>query len=134
MMARAGYDEEDVVVGLLHDVAFVVAPDQHGAAAAQLLKQVTSERNHWMLENHALVGERFLPGDRGAWRELRHHEHFAWTEEFVERFDLRAIDPLEPIAPLEEFEPTVDKVFASRLGEGLAQPSGLLDPDKEATG
>ena len=130
MMAKAGYDEEDVVVGLFHDIAFVVAPEQHGSAAAMLLKGVTSERNQWMLEHHAVVGEQFLPDDKGAWRELRHHEHFAWTEEFVERFDLRAIDPGEQYAPLEDFESTVTSVFASRLGKERPDPSAAPEPDR----
>lgn len=121
MMAEAGYGDEDLVVGLLHDISFVVAPEEHGLVAARLLRRVVSERNQWMLEHHAIVGEKFLPGDRGEWRELEGSPHFAWTEEFVERFDLRAIDPRRPILPLEDFEPIVYKVFAERLAVPSAE-------------
>lgn len=124
MMAEAGYDTEDVVVGLLHDIAFVPSPAEHGTVAAFLLGEAVSDRNRWMLEHHATVGEQFLPHDPGRWRDLRSHRWFAWTEEFVERFDLRAIDPTLPIAPIEDFEAAVNSVLGDPDVSSLSGSEG----------
>ena len=54
-MLKAGLAEEDVVVGLLHDVGFNTCNESHGEFAAVLLRPYISERNYWMLVRHAAV-------------------------------------------------------------------------------
>ena len=52
MLHADGYDEETIVVGLLHDVGFLACPDRHGAFAAELLGGYVSDENYWMLRHH----------------------------------------------------------------------------------
>jgi predicted HD phosphohydrolase len=115
-MLRAGLSDEDVTVGLLHDVGFTTCNATHGEFAATLLRPFVSERNHWMLERHA-VFQQFhyheLEGcDRNARERWRGHPHFEWTARFVEHFDQNTINFDEEILPIEAFESAVRRVFA----------------------
>ena len=120
LLHEDGYDEEDVVTGLLHDIGFIVCPDNHGRFAADLLRTHISEKNVWMLEHHEIFQRVHLHGfyeqddpnfinERQRWRG---HKWYAWTVEFVERYDIVAIDPDKENLPLEFFEPMVERVFA----------------------
>jgi predicted HD phosphohydrolase len=120
MVMRDGHDEEAVVVALLHDLGFVACPDTHGAFAAALLAAVVSERQRFMLEHHQVFQQVHLheyPGiDRHERERWRGHPHFAWTAEFVERYDIRAIRADYPTAPLEVFAPMVRRLLAREPG------------------
>ena len=116
-----GHDEETVVTGLLHDMGFVVCPHNHGQFAADLLRPYLSEKNLWALEHHEIFQRVHLHGyyetedpafinERERWRE---HRHYDWTVEFVERYDINAIDPGVESLPIEFFEPMVRRVFAT---------------------
>ncbi len=116
MTLRDGLDEETVVVALLHDVGFVTCPTMHGEFAAALLGAYISERNYWMLQRHAifqLYHSRSMPGwnydERERWRG---HPHFEWTAEFVDRYDQNSIQASYENAPIEDFIPLVQKIFA----------------------
>jgi predicted HD phosphohydrolase len=100
-----GRDEEDVVVALLHDVGFLACPERHGAFAAELLGGYVSDAKH--VVDHP--DEFHDPDQRERWRG---HPHFDWTAEFVQRYDVNAIDPGYPNLPLDFFEPMVRRVFA----------------------
>jgi len=106
MLFRAGYDEEDVVVGLLHDIGFVACPDRHGAFAAELLGAYVGDDNLWMLRHHQVAGS---ASGRDRWRD---HPSFEWTLTFVEQFDQNAVDPDYENLPLSFFEPLVRRIFA----------------------
>jgi len=115
---RAGEDEETVVVALLHDIGFVACPDSHGDFAAALLRDVISEKNHWMLRHHAVFQQVHMAGvhdpaiDPDARERWRGHPFFQWTADFVERYDQRAMCADYDTLPLEVFEPMVQRVFA----------------------
>lgn len=113
---RDGFDEEDIVVALLHDVGFVTCPDTHGEFAAALMAPYVSERNHWMLCRHATfqaIHCPTLPGCQPNAREQwRGHPYFEWAARFVDRYDQAAIDPNFDNAPLDVFEPMVQRIFA----------------------
>lgn len=113
---RDGLSEEDVVVCLFHDVGFITCPDNHGEFAAALLGNYVSQRNHWMLQRHALfqdVHSRNHPhADPKARDRWLGHPHFEWAATFVERYDQAAIDPNYECAPLSHFEPMVMRLFA----------------------
>lgn len=113
---QAGHDEETIVVALFHDLGFVVCPDTHGDFAAALLGPYIGEANLWMLRHHAAFQTHHIHGYPGLDRRLRErwrgHPHFAWTAEFVERFDQGAIRADFQEAPLAAFEPMVRRVFA----------------------
>lgn len=112
----AGLDEETVVVALLHDVGFIVCPETHGDFAAALLGPHIGEANRWMLRHHADFQAHHIHGCPGLAPDLRErwrgHPHFAWTAEFVERYDQGAIRADFDEAPIEVFEPMVQRLFA----------------------
>jgi len=121
LMWRDGHDEEAVVCGLLHDIGFIICPENHGRFAAELLRSYVSERNRWMLERHQIFqrihihdfhgeGEEFP--DRHERERWRGHPHFQWTAEFVERYDIATIDSGVAGVSLADFEPLVRRVFA----------------------
>jgi predicted HD phosphohydrolase len=118
LVYRDGREEEDVVVALLHDVGFIACPERHGAFAAELLGGYVSEGNYWMLRHHQAFGAKHItehpdddydPDLRERWRG---HPHFDWSAEFVERYDVNAVDPAYANAPLDFFEPMVRRIFA----------------------
>ena len=49
---RAGADEETIVCGLFHDIGDDLAPVNHGALAAEILRPYVSPLNYWMVRNH----------------------------------------------------------------------------------
>lgn len=65
MLHAEGFDEETVVVGLLHDVGFLACPDRHGAFAAELLGGFVSDENYWMLRHHQAFAT-FVAADDGS--------------------------------------------------------------------
>lgn len=117
---RDGRDEETVVVALLHDIAFTLARDMHGAIAAMVLGPHISEANRWMLVHHPVFLDHHTPGhpsvDRDARERWRGHPHFEWTATFVERYDQAAVSAAEEILPLDAFRPMAERVLARRHG------------------
>lgn len=116
MMLKDGHDEETVVVGLLHDFAYDIAPETHGAAAAALFGPFASERNCFLLRTHQAFQSLHCathpdcdPNERERWRG---HPHFAWVADFVARYDQAAINADGPEMPLEAFRPMVHRFFA----------------------
>jgi predicted HD phosphohydrolase len=116
LMHRAGFDEETVVVGLLHDIAYDASPDTHGVAAAAMFGPYCSDRNLWMLRWHQDFGAWHsvnYPGvDRHARERFRGHPHFEFTARFVAEFDQTTIRADLPTLPLDAFVPMVHRFFA----------------------
>ena len=46
MVYQDGADEEKIVCGLLHDLGFIICPDNHGEFSAMLLANYISEKHH----------------------------------------------------------------------------------------
>lgn len=116
MAMRDGHDEETIVVALLHDIGFTFCPEAHGAVAAAMLAPYVEDRHVWMLERHGIFQTVHVhehpdsdPNERERWRG---HPHFAWTAEYVARYDQNAIRPDYENAPLELFEPMVHRLLA----------------------
>ena len=122
LLYRDGHDEETVVTGLFHDIGFVVCPENHERFAADLVRPFVSEKNVWMLEHHEIFQRIHLHGFYAtedpdfihAREKWRGHPYFDWTAEFVERYDIVAIDPDIENLPIEFFEPMVRRIFARR--------------------
>ncbi|MBT5031478.1 MAG: phosphohydrolase [Proteobacteria bacterium] len=120
MLHRDGHDDDTVVTGLFHDVGFIVCPEDHPGFAANLIRPFVSEKNIWMLEHHEIFQRIHLhgfyknedPAFINAREQWRDHPFFDWTEEFVERYDIVAIDPRMESLPIEFFEPMVRRVFS----------------------
>ena len=116
MVMQAGYDEETIVVALLHDIGFIACPETHGQFAATLLAPYVSEKNYWMLVHHADFQNYHCheyPGmDRNKRERWRDHPHFEWTAEFVGKYDQNAIKADYDNASLDVFEPMVQRLFS----------------------
>ncbi len=110
-----GREEDYVVCALLHDVGDVLAPHNHPAIAAAMLKPYVSDRLHWVVENHGVFqGYYFwhhIGMDRDARDAFRGHEFFDDCAEFCELYDQAAFDPSRPTMSLEEFEPMLRRVL-----------------------
>jgi len=114
---RDGRDEEYVVCALLHDIGDTLACMNHAQLAATVLAPFVSEKNRWIVEQHAIFqGYYFfhhLGLDRNLRERFRGHEWFRDCAEFCEKYDQNSFDPGYDTLPLDAFEPAVRKVFAA---------------------
>lgn len=112
---RDGRDEPYIVMALLHDIGDTLGASNHPDIAAAILKPFVSEELHWIVEHHGIFqGVNFfhhLGLNRDMREQYRGHEHFAATEEFIDKYDCPAFDPNYDTLPLEFFEPMVMKLF-----------------------
>lgn len=113
---RAGMDEEYVVCALLHDIGDTLASGNHSDVAAAILKPYVSEKNHWMVEKHAIFQGyyffHYIGEDRDMRDKFRGHPHFQYTADFCHFYDQSAFDASYDTMPLEAFEPMVHRLFA----------------------
>lgn len=114
---RAGMDEEYVVCALLHDIGDTLGSGNHADVAAAILKPYVSERNHWMVEQHAIFQGyyffHYIGLDRDMRDQFRGHPHFEYTAQFCHLYDQCAFDANYDTMPLEAFEPMVHRVFST---------------------
>ena len=107
--------EEIVVAALLHDIGDILAPLNHAAIAAEILKPFVSRQVHWMLEKHAVFqGYYFWDKvglDKNARDKYRGHPAFEMTERFCGEYDQTSSDPNYDTLALETFLPMVERVF-----------------------
>jgi predicted HD phosphohydrolase len=116
---RDGRADDYVVMALLHDIGDTLGAFNHPDIAAAIIKPFVSEELRWIVEHHGIVqGKNFFHHiglDRNMLDTLRGHEHFAATEEFIDKYDCPAFDPEYDTLPLEFFEPMVIKLFERPL-------------------
>ena len=114
---RGDRDDEYVFCALMHDVGDLLGSFNHADVAAAIVKPFVSERNHWMVEQHAIFqGYCFfhhLGLDRDMRERFRGHEWFDHTAEFCHEYDQPAFDPAYDTLPLEHFEPLVRQMTAA---------------------
>ena len=114
---RADRDDEYVFCALMHDIGDTLGSLNHADVAAAIVKPFVSERNHWMVEKHAIFqGYYFfhhLGLDRDLREQFRGHEWFDYTAEFCQEYDQAAFDPGYDTLPLGHFEPLVRQVMSS---------------------
>ena len=112
---RDGRPEDYVVMALLHDIGDTLGAYNHPDIAAAIIKPFVSEELHWITQNHGIFqGVNFfhhLGLDRDMREQFRGHEHFAATEEFIDKYDCPSFDPDYDTLPLSHFEPLVMKMF-----------------------
>ncbi len=112
---QAGMDEEYVVCALLHDIGDTLGPRNHADVAAAIVQPFVSERNHWMVANHAIFqGYYFfhhLGLDRNMRDQYRGHPDFEYTAQFCHLFDQEAFDPKFKSMPLDAFTPMLQRVM-----------------------
>ncbi len=113
---RAGEDEEYVVCALLHDIGDTLGPSNHADVAAAIVKPFVSEKNHWIVANHAIFqGYYFfhhLGLDRNLRDQYRGHPWFEACAQFCHLYDQNSFDPAYESMPLEAFVPMIGRVFA----------------------
>jgi len=114
---RDDRDDEYVVCALLHDIGDTLACTNHADLAASILQPFVSEKNLWIVKQHAIFqGYYFfhhLGLDRDMRDRFRDHEWFRDCAEFCEKYDQNSFDPEYDTLPLEAFEPMVHQVFAA---------------------
>jgi predicted HD phosphohydrolase len=128
---RDGRDEPYVVMALLHDIGDTLGASNHPDIAAAILKPFVSEELLWIVQHHGIFqGVNFfhhLGLDRDMREQFRGHEHFAATEEFIDKYDCPAFDPEYDSLPLEFFEPMVMRLFQYPLNsiykKAIAEPA-----------
>ena len=112
---RNGESDEMVVAALFHDIADPIAPENHSAVAAEILKPYVDERTHWIIRHHGLFQGYYyfhhLGGNRDARDLVREHRWFDDCAAFCAEYDQNCFDPDYDNMALEEFEPLVREVF-----------------------
>lgn len=120
---RDGRDEEYVVCALLHDIGDTIAPYNHSQLVEAILAPYVSNRNRWILRHHGLFQGYYyfhhLGQDRHAREKYREHEWFDDCVEFCELYDQCCFDPRYDTLSLEEFLPSVEKVFGVEAWAGM---------------
>ena len=113
---RNGEDDEMVVAALLHDVGDPIAPENHSAVAADILRPYVSDRTHWIIRHHGLFQGYYyfhhLGADRDAREAFRDHEWFDDCAAFCEEYDQNCFERNHDTMALEEFEPMVRELFS----------------------
>ncbi|MEO1193025.1 MAG: HD domain-containing protein [Pseudomonadota bacterium] len=125
-----GADEEWIVAALLHDIGDLVAPDDHAALAASLLRPYVSEKVHWVVDKHGIFQGLYfwhhIGMDQHAREKYRDHPWFDACAYFCEAWDQAAFDPDFETKSLEHFEPMVRRIFAR-------EPFSAVDGDPKMT-
>jgi len=113
---RGGEAEDYIVAALLHDIGDTLGSYNHPDIAAAILKPFLSDKLHWMVEHHGIFQGyyffHYIGLDRDMRDNFRGHEHYADTARFCEIYDQTAFDAAYDTAPLEFFEPMVQRVLS----------------------
>jgi len=107
----------DLVVGaLLHDIGDPIAPANHSATAAAILRPYVNDETHWVINHHGLFQGYYyfhhMDGDRNARDIHASNEHYEACVRFCELYDQNCFDPDYPTLPISDFLPLMEKLFA----------------------
>ena len=112
---RDGRPVEYVVAALLHDIGDLVAPRNHAAVAAAILRPYVSERIAWIVEHHTVFQFNHFGCHVGIDPDMRDayldHPYYDEAAEFADLYDSESFDPSYESLPLDEFEPLLRQVF-----------------------
>jgi len=104
------------VCALVHDIGDSLAPDNHEAIAAEVLKPFVSPANYWMVAHHGIFqGYYFwhhIGLNKNARDDYRDHEHYALAEEFCAKYDQVSFDVDYKSESLEHFVPLLRRFLA----------------------
>jgi predicted HD phosphohydrolase len=126
---RDGRDDEYILCALLHDMGDNLAPLNHPAIAAGILKPLVSQANHWMIAHHGIFQGYYFWHHIGLNRDhrekFRESPYYEYTEEFCAKYDSPAFDTDYRSQPLEHFEPIVRSFFTPKRSR-----DGAVDPNE----
>jgi len=113
---REGARVDMVVAALLHDIGDLIAPDNHSAVAAEILKPYVDAETYWVIAHHGVFqGYHYwdkIGLDRNARDRYRDSPYFEAAAHFCGAWDQIAFDPNCDTLPLEHFRPMVEEVFS----------------------
>ena len=114
---RDGRDEEYVACAVVHDIGDTLASFNHADLAAAIVFPFVSERNHWIVQQHAVFqGYHFfqhLGLDPNMRDRFRDHPWWQDCVDFCALYDQNSFDPGYDTLPLEVFVPILRRVFAA---------------------
>ena len=112
---RDGADEEMIAAALIHDLGDDLAPYNHAAFAAEIIKPYVRPQVTWIVAQHGVFQAYYYAHhygqDRFAREALREHEWFGACAAFCENWDQASFDPEYDTLPLAHFEPLLERVF-----------------------
>jgi predicted HD phosphohydrolase len=112
---RDGADDELIVAALIHDIGDDLAPYNHQAIAAGILRPYVRPEITWIVEQHGLFQNYYyvhhFGGDRHAREQFRDHPWYQACKDFCANWDQCSFDPAYPTEPLARFEPLLRKIF-----------------------
>ena len=113
---RDGADEELIAAALLHDVGDDLAPRNHAALAAEIIRPYVRPEVTWIVAQHGIFQAFYYAHhygqDRNAREALRGHQWFNACAEFCENWDQSSFDPDYDALPLSHFQPLLTDIFA----------------------
>ena len=113
---RDNADDELVLAALIHDMGDLLAPYNHAAVAAAVIRPYVREEVHWIVEQHGLFQTYYyvhhMGGNRHMRERLREHRWYEACAHFCEHYDQCSFDPKYTSLPLPEFEPLVREIFS----------------------
>jgi predicted HD phosphohydrolase len=115
---RDGADEELIAAALLHDLGDDLAPWNHAAFAAEILRPYVRPQVAWIVEKHGIFQNYYYAhhtgGNQHARETYRDHAWFRDCADFCENWDQSSFDPDYPTFPLAHFEPLVTALFKAK--------------------
>ena len=113
---RDGRSDEYIAACLVHDMGDMLAPYNHGALAAAVVKGFVSDELVWIVEQHPVFQLYYygihVGADPDSRERYRGHPWFDATVEFCENYDENCFDPDYPSLSLDHFEPVIRRVFS----------------------
>lgn len=126
---RAEESLDLVVAALLHDIGDSVAPANHSAMAASLLRPYVDDESHWVVQHHGLFQGYYyfhhLDGDRNARDVHSNHEYYEACVKFCQNYDQNCFDPEYPNISIENFVPLMDELFSRSSRVPGVAPVGM---------
>ena len=112
---RDGKSMEYVMCALLHDIGDSLAPDNHEAVAAAIIKPFVSEAHHWMVAHHGIFQGYYFWQHIGLNQNARDaytdNPHYELTAEFCAKYDQVSFDPTYESHTLSYYEPQLRAFF-----------------------
>jgi len=115
---RDGADEELIAAALLHDIGDDLAPWNHAAFAAEILRPYVRPEVTWIVEKHGIFQNYYYAhhtgGDQHAREQYRGHAWFESCAAFCENWDQSSFDPDYATQSLDHFAPLIADLFNNK--------------------